>query len=101
MEVTLNHYLFLSFVLFTIGVTGVLLRRNIIIVFMSLELIFNAANISLVAFSYYLQSMTGRVFTVFTITIAAAEVAVGLAIMVAIYRLKSTTRIDDINEMSG
>lgn len=99
--VTLNHYLFLSFIIFSIGVAGVLLRRNIIIVLMSLELIFNSVNISLVAFSYFLQSMTGRIFVVFTITIAAAEVAIGLAIMVAIFRLKSTTNIDDLNEMKG
>ena len=99
--VTLNHYLFLSFIIFSIGAAGVLMRRSIIIVLMSLELIFNAVNISLVAFSYYLQSMTGRVFVVFTITIAAAEVAVGLAIMVAIFRLRSRTYVDDLKEMKG
>ena len=77
------------------------MRRSIIIVLMSLELMFNAVNISLVAFSYYLQSMTGRVFVVFSITIAAAEVAVGLAIMVAIFRLRSRTYVDDLKEMKG
>jgi NADH-quinone oxidoreductase subunit K len=87
--------------LFSIGVAGVLLRRNIIIVLMSLELIFNAANISLAAFSYYLQSLNGVVFVVFSITIAAAEVAVGLAILVVVYRRRKTTYVDELNEMRG
>ncbi|MBI5810728.1 MAG: NADH-quinone oxidoreductase subunit NuoK, partial [Deltaproteobacteria bacterium] len=78
---TLSHYLILSFILFSIGVAGVLLRRNIIIVLMSLELVFNSVNISLAAFSYFSQSLTGTVFVVFNIAIAAAEVAVGLAIL--------------------
>ena len=99
--ITLSHYLLLSLVLFSIGVTGVLLRRNIIIVLMSLELIFNSVNISLVAFSHFLQSMTGRIFVVFTITIAAAEVAVGLAILVAVYRQRKTVYVDDMSEMKG
>lgn len=98
---TLSHYLILSFILFTIGVTGVLTRRNIIIVLMSLELVFNAANISLVAFSYYLQSLNGTVFVIFNITIAAAEVAVGLAILVAVYRQRKTVYVDQLNEMRG
>ena len=83
---TLNHFLTLSFILFSIGVAGVLLRRNILIVLMSLELVFNAVNISFAAFAYYLQSLTGLVVVVFSITIAAAEVAVGLAILVVVYR---------------
>ncbi len=99
--VTLNHYLFLSFIIFSIGVAGVLLRRSIIIVLMSLELMFNAVNVSLVAFSYYLQSMTGRVFVVFTITIAAAEVAIGLAILVALYRVRKTVNVDEVNVLKG
>src|SRR3990172_945182 len=99
MMLTLNHYLILSFLLFSIGVAGVLLRRNIIIVLMSLELIFNSVNISLAAFSYFLQSLTGTVFVVFNITIAAAEVAIGLAILVAVYRRRQTVYVDELNDM--
>jgi NADH-quinone oxidoreductase subunit K len=98
---TLSHFLILSFLLFSIGVAGVLLRRNIIIVLMSLELVFNAVNISLVAFSYYLQSLDGMIFVVFSITIAAAEVAVGLAILVVVYRRRKTVYVDELNEMRG
>lgn len=98
---TLTHFLILSFILFAIGVAGVLLRRNIIIVLMSLELIFNSVNISLAAFSYYLQSLNGTVFVVFNITIAAAEVAVGLAILVAVYRRRKTVYVDELDEMRG
>lgn len=95
------HYLVLSFIIFSIGATGVLLRRNIIIVLMSLELMFNSVNISLVAFSYFLQSMTGRVLVVFTITIAAAEVGIGLAILVALYRVKRSVNVDEANILKG
>lgn len=98
---TLSHYLILSFILFSVGVAGVLLRRNIIIVLMSLELIFNSVNISLAAFSYYMHSLTGTVFVVFNITIAAAEVAVGLAILVAVYRARRTVYVDELDEMKG
>ena len=98
---TITHYLILSFILFSIGVTGVLTRRNIIIVLMSLELIFNAANISLAAFSYYLQSLNGTIFVIFNITIAAAEIAVGLAILVAVYRRRKTVYVDELSEMKG
>ena len=98
---SLFHYLGLSFILFAIGVTGVLTRRNIIIVLMSLELVFNSANISLAAFSYYLQSLNGTVFVIFSITIAAAEVAVGLAILVAVYRQRKTVYVDQLNDMRG
>jgi NADH-quinone oxidoreductase subunit K len=87
--------------LFSIGVAGVLLRRNIIIVLMSLELVFNAVNISLAAFSYYLQSLNGMIFVVFSITIAAAEVAIGLAILVVVYRRRKTVYVDELNEMRG
>ena len=97
--ITLYHYLVLSCILFAIGVGGVLLRRNILIVLMSLELVFNAVNLSLVAFSHYLQSMAGKVFVVFTITIAAAEVAIGLAILVVIFRQRKTVYVEDLNEM--
>ena len=98
---TLNHFLILSLILFSIGVTGVLCRRNVIIVLMSLELIFNSANISLAAFSYFLQSLNGMVFVIFSITIAAAEVAIGLAILVAVYRRRKTVYVDELNEMRG
>ena len=97
--VTLYHYLVLSALLFAIGVAGVLLRRNILIVLMSLELVFNSVNISLAAFSYYLQSMAGKIFVVFTITVAAAEVAIGLAILVVIFRQKRTVYVEDLSEM--
>lgn len=96
---TLSHFLILSFILFSIGVAGVLLRRNIIVVLMSLELIFNSVNISLVAFSYYLGTLTGNVFVVFNITIAAAEVAIGLAILVAVYRRRKTVYVEELNEL--
>jgi NADH-quinone oxidoreductase subunit K len=98
---TLNHFLMLSFILFSIGVAGVLLRRNILIVLMSLELVFNSVNISFAAFSYYLQSLNGIIVVVFSITIAAAEVAVGLAILVTVYRRRKTVYVDDLNEMRG
>jgi NADH-quinone oxidoreductase subunit K len=96
---TLTHFLILSFILFSVGVAGVLLRRNIIVVLMSLELIFNAVNISLVAFSYYLGTLTGNIFVVFNITIAAAEVAIGLAILVAVYRRRKTVYVEELNDL--
>ncbi len=99
--VPLSYYLIVSLIIFSIGLAGVLMRRNIIIVLMSLELIFNAANISLVAFSHYLQSITGRIFVVFTITIAAAEIAIGLAILVAFFRVRNTANVDEANVMRG
>lgn len=102
--VTLGHYLVVSGMLFTIGFAGVLLRRNIIIVFMSLELMLNAANLSLVAFSRFhltsgLPSYNAQVFVFFIITVAAAEVAVGLAIIVALYRARQTTHVEDISTL--
>ncbi|HSV63311.1 MAG TPA: NADH-quinone oxidoreductase subunit NuoK [Chthoniobacterales bacterium] len=102
--VTLGHYLIVSGMLFTIGFAGVLLRRNIIIIFMSLELMLNAANLSLVAFSRFrvtdgLPNYNAQVFVFFIITVAAAEVAVGLAIIVALYRARQTTHVEDINAL--
>ena len=103
--VTLGDYLFVSGLLFTIGFAGVLLRRNIIIIFMSLELMLNAANLSLVAFSRFRVDSSGlpnyhaQVFVFFIITVAAAEVAVGLAIIVALYRARRTTHVEDINTL--
>ncbi len=98
---TLTHFLILSFLLFSIGVAGVLLRRNIIIILMSLELIFNSANIALAAFSYFLKGLNGMVFVVFNITVAAAEVAIGLAILVAVYRNRKTVNVDELGDMKG
>jgi NADH-quinone oxidoreductase subunit K len=98
---TLTHFLILSVILFSIGISGVLLRRNIIIVLMSLELIFNSVNISFAAFSYYLHSLNGMIFVLFSITIAAAEVAIGLAILVVVYRQRKTGYVDDLSELRG
>jgi len=103
--VTLGHYLIVSGILFVIGFAGVMLRRNLIIIFMSLELMLNAANLSLVAFSrFHLQSggvpdYNAQVFVFFIITVAAAEVAVGLAIIVALFRARQTTHVEDINTL--
>ncbi|MFL6539493.1 MAG: NADH-quinone oxidoreductase subunit NuoK [Chthoniobacterales bacterium] len=101
---TLGQYLLVSGALFTIGFAGVMLRRNIIIIFMSLELMLNAANLSLVAFSRYrvtngLPNYNAQVFVFFIITVAAAEVAVGLAIIVALYRARQTTHVEDISTL--
>ena len=89
----------LSAALFMIGVIGVMLRRNIIVIFMSIELILNAVNINLVAFSYQLQNGAGQVFAIFVIAVAAAEAAVGLGIILAFYRNKETINIDEMNLM--
>lgn len=103
MTLTLSHYLFLSSALFVIGLFGVLTRRNVIGILMSVELIFNAANINLVAFNRYLhgQAVIGQAFTVFTITVAAAEIVVGLALVLAIYRKVSTVYAEDYNLLRG
>ena len=98
-EITQAHYAILSAALFMIGVIGVLVRRNIIIIFMSIELILNAVNINLFAFSRELQHVTGQVFAVFVIAVAAAEAAVGLGIILAFYRNKETVNIDEMNLM--
>ena len=102
--ITLGHYLGASAVLFTVGFAGVMLRRNIIIIFMSLELMLNAASLSLVAFSRArvaggLPNYNAQVFVFFIITVAAAEVAVGLAIIVALFRARRTTHVEDISAM--
>jgi NADH-quinone oxidoreductase subunit K len=95
MTVPLSYYLVLSGIMFLTGVTGVLLRRNIIIILLSVELMLNATNINFVAFSQYFHNVAGQVFVFFTLTVAAAEVAVGLAIIIALYRAKSTINIDE------
>jgi len=97
--ITPTHYMVLSAALFMIGVAGVLLRRNIIVIFMSIELILNAVNINLIAFSYQLGNGIGQVFAIFVIAVAAAEAAVGLGIILAFYRNKETVNIDEMNLM--
>jgi NADH-quinone oxidoreductase subunit K len=97
--ITPTHYMLLSAALFMIGVVGVMLRRNIIVIFMSIELILNAVNINLVAVSYQLQDGAGQVFAIFVIAVAAAEAAVGLGIILAFYRNKETINIDEMNLM--
>ena len=99
LEITPLHYNLLAAALFMIGVIGVLVRRNVIIIFMSIELILNAVNINLIAMSYQLQDMAGQVFVVFVIAVAAAEAAVGLGISIAFYRNKETVNIDEIQLM--
>ena len=92
-----SHYLFLSFVLFTIGVIGVLSRRNVIVILMSIELILNAVNINLVAFARHLGSVDGQIFALFIITDAAAEAAVGLGIIIAFFRNRDTVLADEMD----
>ena len=98
-EITPAHYMVLSAALFTIGVIGVLVRRNLIVIFMSIELMLNAANINLVAFAQHYQHAVGQVFALFVIAVAAAEAAVGLGIILAFYRNKETINIDEIRLM--
>jgi NADH-quinone oxidoreductase subunit K len=95
--VTTAHYLVLSAALLLIGTVGVLTRRNIIVILMSIELILNAVNINLVAFSHHLQNVDGQVFTIFVITDAAAEAAVGLGILIALFRNKETVHADEVD----
>lgn len=97
MIITIEYYLILSAFMFFVGVTGVLTRRNAIIVFMSIELMLNSANLTLVAFSSFLGNSIGQLFVFFVMTVAAAEAAVGLAIIIAIFRNKLTVNIDEIN----
>ena len=97
--ITPTHYMLLSAALFMIGVVGVMVRRNIIIIFMSIELILNAVNINLVALSKQLENEIGQVFAIFVIAVAAAEAAVGLGIILAFYRNKETVNIDEMNVM--
>ena len=99
LEVTPLHYSLLAAALFMIGVIGVLVRRNVIIIFMAIELILNAVNINLIALSHQLQDLAGQVFVVFVIAVAAAEAAVGLGIIIAFYRNKETVNIDEIQLM--
>ncbi|MCY4535216.1 MAG: NADH-quinone oxidoreductase subunit NuoK [Bryobacterales bacterium] len=97
LEVTTSHYVVLSTLLMLIGVIGILIRRNILVLLMSIELILNAVNINLVAFSAALQQVHGQVFSIFVITVAAAEAAVGLGILIALFRNKQTVHADEID----
>jgi len=99
MTITPTHYLILSALVFTIGVIGFLTRRNVIIVFMSIELMLNSVNLNLIAFSDQLHKFGGQVFAVFVITVAAAEAAVGLGIVIALFRNKETVNADEMDLM--
>ncbi len=101
MRITINDYLALSFLIFTIGFVGVLVRRNFLTVLMSIELMLNAVNLNLVAFSRRLSDLTGQIFSVFVITIAAGEAAIGLAIIISLFRQKKTLQVDDADVMEG
>ena len=101
-EIGLGHYLTLSAIIFTIGVIGVFMnRKNIIIILMSIELILLAVNINLVSFSIYLQNLVGQVFAMFILTVAAAEAAIGLAIIVIYYKNKGSINVEQINTLKG
>ena len=95
--IPLSYYVVVSSLLFVIGVLGVLIRRNFIIILMSVEIMLNAANLNLVAFSSYLDSMAGQIVTLFIIAVAAGEAAVGLAIIIVVFRGKLATNVDQIN----
>jgi len=97
MAITLNHFLILSAILFCIGVAGVLTRKNAIIIFMSIELMLNAVNIAMVAVSHYTNTIHGQIFVFFIMTVAAAEVAIGLAIIVTIFRNRESVNIDNLS----
>lgn len=95
----LHHYLIVSVLLFSLGLFGVLARRNLIVIYMGLELMLNAANLALVAFSHFNANLNGQVMVFFIITVAAAEVAVGLALIVALYRKRATAHVEDLTSL--
>ena len=99
MNVELLHYLVVSAVLFSLGLWGVIARRNLLIIYMSLELMLNAANLAFVAFSRFNDNLNGQVMVFFIITVAAAEVSVGLALIVALYRKRQTAHVEDLTTM--
>jgi NADH-quinone oxidoreductase subunit K len=99
MTVGLEHYLAVSGLLFALGLLGVIVRRNLLVIYMSLELMLNAANLALAAFSRFTNNLEGQVFVFFIITVAAAEVAVGLALIVALYRKRQTAHVEDLTSM--
>ena len=96
-----THYVALSLILFCIGLIGVMMRRNFITVLMSLEPMFNAVNLNLIAFSFRLSDLAGQVLAIFVITVAAAEAAIGLGLIIALVRLKDTVALDEADEMRG
>jgi|SRR5437870_5637709 len=98
-KVGLEHYLVVSALLFSLGLLGVIARRNLLIIYMALELMLNAGNLALVAFSRYTNNANGQVLVFFIITVAAAEVAVGLALIVALYRKRKTTHVEDLTTL--
>ena len=101
-EIGLGHYLTLGPIIFSLGTLGIFLnRKNVIVILMSVELILLAVNINLVSFSIYLQDITGQIFTMLILTVAAAEAAIGLAIIVSYYRNKGSIRVEEIDEMKG
>ena len=101
-EICLEHYLFLGAILFTLGVLGIFLnKKNLIIILMSIELILLSVNINFIAFSSYFQNLNGQVFAIFVITVAAAEAAVGLGILISLFRNKETVNVDQIDLMRG
>ncbi|MEC8929685.1 MAG: NADH-quinone oxidoreductase subunit NuoK [Verrucomicrobiota bacterium] len=101
MTVTLEHFLIVSALLFCLGLLGVVLRRNLIVMYMGLELMLNAANLALVAFSHFRDDLHGQMMVFFVITVAAAEVAVGLALIVALYRRKQTSDVTELTSMKN
>ena len=101
-EVGLGHYLVLSSIIFAIGVAGIFInRKNVVVILMSIELILLAVNINLVSFSIYLQDLTGQIFTLIVLTVAAAEAAIGLAIIVVYFRNSGTIRVEEIDSLKG
>ena len=99
--VGLQHYLVVSVLLFCLGLLGVLVRRNVLVIYMSLELMLNAANLALVAFSRFNNNLDGQIIVFFIITVAASEVAVGLALIVALYRRRHTTHVEDMTALKN
>ena len=99
MTIGLEHYLVVSVLLFCLGLLGVIVRRNLLIIYMSLELMLNAANLALVAFSRFTNNLDGQVFVFFIITVAAAEVSVGLALIVALYRRRQSAHVEDLSTL--
>ena len=100
--ITLHHYLVVSDLVFTLGIWGILLnRRNVIVILMSIELILLSVNLNFVAFSWFLQDLVGQIFSIFVLTVAAAEAAIGLAILVVYFRNRDTIKVDDASVMKG
>ncbi len=102
MSIALNHYLVLAAILFSISIAGIIInRKNLIVILMSIELMLLAVNLNFIAFSHFLNDLAGQVFVFFILTVAAAEAAIGLAILVVLFRNKQTINVADINEMKG